>query len=508
MNANLACNLISTAQRRANTTAVMLDAQRLSYAALDEMTAKLAGFLRARGVAPGDRIGLMLPNVPEFAVLYYGILRAGAIVVPMNVQFKRREIAFYLGDSGAQLLFAWAGCEEAFAGALEAGADCIVLDPGELARKIRTSPPLRQAVQCEPSDTAVILYTSGTTGRPKGAQLTHGNLGHNCGVALQLFDLHESSVFLGVLPLFHSFGQTCALNATIAVGATLTLLSRFDPGKTLSQIARDRVTVFAGVPTMFGALLNHRERAAYDLSSLHLCVSGGAALPVEVLHAFEAAFGCIILEGYGLSETSPIASFNRADGLRKPGSIGEPVDGVEMKIADEHGNELPRGAVGEILIRGHNVMKGYWQRASATSEVMTADGWFKSGDLGRVDEDGYFYVVDRKKDMIIRGGYNVYPREIEEVLYQHPAVREAAVVGIPHPLLGEEVGAAVVPVPGQVITPEALRQYVKEQVAGYKYPRHIWFVSELPKTATGKILKREIAPPPDLSAEATSDAHR
>jgi long-chain acyl-CoA synthetase len=507
MNANLACNLIATAQRRPNHTAITLDAVRLSYAELDEASARLAGFLRARGIAPGDRVGLMVPNVPDFAILYYGILRAGAVVVPMNTQFKQREVSYYLADSGASLLFTWAGCDEAQAGAREAGAECVVLDAGSLLRRIATSAPAPRPAQCDGHDTAVILYTSGTTGKPKGAQLTHANLGHNAGIAIQLFDLDASSVFLGVLPLFHSFGQTCALNATVAAGGTLTLVTRFEPAKVLSVIARDQVSVFAGVPTMFGALLNHGGRQRFDISSLRLCVSGGAALPVELLHAFETAFGCIILEGYGLSETSPIASFNHPDRTRKPGSIGEPVDGVEMRIVDAHGDELPQGEVGEIVIRGHNVMKGYWQRLDATAESITPDGWFHSGDLGRVDEEGYFYIVDRKKDMIIRGGFNVYPREIEEVLYQHPAVREAAVVAIPHPLLGEEVGAAVVLVAGAAITPEELRQFVKRQVAAYKYPRLVWLVDELPKTATGKILKRSIKPPPELLGEGPRDAH-
>jgi long-chain acyl-CoA synthetase len=340
----------------------------------------------------------------------------------------------------------------------------------------------------------VILYTSGTTGTPKGAELTHANLGRNAEVALQLFGLHARSVILGSLPLFHSFGQTCALNAAMLAGASVTLLPRFDAGRALEIIERDRVTVFMGVPTMYGALLNHPERDRYDVSSLQLCVSGGASLPVELLHGFEQAFGCTILEGYGLSETSPIASFNHPDRDRKPGSIGTPIDGVEMKLVDPTGDEVPPGEVGEIVIRGHNVMKGYWRKPDATSEAISPDGWFRSGDLAVMDEDGYFFIVDRKKDMIIRGGYNVYPREIEEVLYSHPAVREAAVVGVPHAELGEEVAAAVALKPDIRATEEELREYVKEQVAAYKYPRLVWFVDELPKTATGKILKRELLP--------------
>jgi long-chain acyl-CoA synthetase len=340
----------------------------------------------------------------------------------------------------------------------------------------------------------VILYTSGTTGTPKGAELTHANLRRNADLALGLFDLGSEAVTLGALPLFHSFGQTCGLNATIAAGGTLTLIPRFDPGKALEIIARDGVNVFQGVPTMYSAMLHCDSAESADTSSLTVCASGGAAMPVEVMRAFEEKFGAKILEGYGLSETSPVASFNHPDRERKAGSIGTPIDGVEMKVVDDDGNDVPQGEVGEIVIRGHNVMKGYWNKPEATEEAIR-DGWFHTGDMAKVDEDGYFFIVDRKKDMIIRGGYNVYPREIEEVLYEHPAVREVAVVGVPDDSLGEEVGAAVALKEGQTVTEEELRDHAKEHVASYKYPRRIWFVDELPKGPTGKILKREIEVP-------------
>ncbi len=499
MSTNLARNLIATARRQPDRTALKLDDARMSYARLDDATARMAGFLGERGVMPGDRVCLMLPNVPEFAIIYYGALRAGAVVVPMNVLFKRREVAYYVQDSGAKLLFAWHGfADAAEAGAAEAGAPCVLVGPGDIERMIAEAAPVVDPVAREATDTAVLLYTSGTTGRPKGAELTHANLARNADVSQRLFGIDDRSVLLGVLPLFHSFGQTCALNATIAAGAMLSLVQRFDPGKALEVIAGDRVTLFEGVPTMFGALLHHPERERFDHSSLRLCVSGGASLPLEVLRGFEAAFGCPVLEGYGLSETSPVASFHRVDRERKPGSIGIPIDGVEMKVVDPAGAELAPGEVGEIVVRGHNVMKGYWQRPEATAEAITSDGWFRTGDLARVDQDGYFFIVDRKKDMIIRGGFNVYPREVEETLYQHPAVREAAVVAIPHHELGEEVGAAVVLKPGSDISPEELRDFVKDQIAAYKYPRYVWFIDQLPRTATGKILKREIALPPEI----------
>jgi long-chain acyl-CoA synthetase len=496
MTANLAENLKASARRDPERTAVKLDDLRLSYAALDDASARTASLLRERGVRAGDRVGLMLPNVPHFAIAYYGVLRAGATVVPMNVLLKRREVAFLLGDSEAKLLLAWHGfAEEAQPGAADTGAECTIVAPAEFEELLAGVAPLPGIAERSPADTAVILYTSGTTGTPKGAELTHANLGRNAQVATQLFDLDAESMTLGSLPLFHSFGQTCALNASLLAGASVTLLPRFDPGKALEIVERDQVGVFMGVPTMYNALLNHPDRARFDVSSLRTCVSGGASLPMELLHAFEQEFGCKILEGYGLSETSPIASFNHPDRERKPGSIGTPIEGVEMKLVDSADGDVALGEVGEVVIRGHNVMKGYWRKPEATAEAISADGWFHSGDLARIDEDGYFFIVDRKKDMIIRGGYNVYPREIEEVLYSHPGVREAAVVGVPHHELGEEVGAAVVLQPDADVTEDELRDFVKGQIAAYKYPRVVWFVDELPKTATGKILKREIELP-------------
>ena len=341
----------------------------------------------------------------------------------------------------------------------------------------------------------MILYTSGTTGKPKGAELTHFNLPRNADVASRTTcEISEGDIVLGTLPLFHSFGQTVSMNASLRVGATLTLVPRFDPDEALETMQRDRVTHFYGVPTMYGALLHHPGRERYDTSALRTCITGGASMPVEVLRGFEEAFGCIVLEGYGLSETSPVASSNHPDMERKPGSIGTPLEEVEMKVVDEDDNEVAQGEVGEIVIRGHNIMKGYWQRPDATAEAMRG-GWFHSGDMARVDEDGYFFIVDRKKDLIIRGGYNVYPREVEEVLYEHPKIREAAVLGVPHDQLGEEVGAAVVLHDGEQLEPEEVSAYVKERIAAYKYPRAVWFLDDLPKGPTGKILKREIERP-------------
>ena len=499
---NLAASLARNAADNPDRVAIHLGDQTTSYSELDDQSTRVAGLLAARGIAPGTPIGIMLPNVPEFASVYYGILRTGAVVVPMNPLLKAREIAYYLGDSGAPVIFAWhVTAPEVEIGAKEAGAEAILVDPATFPDILATASPAPQVIDRAAYDTAVVLYTSGTTGHPKGAELTHANLINNVEVsAADLFQLGPDDLIFGGLPLFHAFGQTCTLNAAIMTGASLTVLPRFDAAKALEILADQRVTIFAGVPTMFSALLHVPDRSDYDVSALRLCISGGAAMPVEVLRQFEDAFDCIVLEGYGLSETSPVASFNHPGRERKPGSIGTPIRGVEMRVVDASGAEVPQGEVGEIAIRGHNIMKGYLNRPDATAEAVSADGWFRTGDIGRVDEDGYYYIVDRKKDLIIRGGYNIYPREIEEVLYEHPEVAEAAVVGIPHPELGEEVGAAVALKPGATVTTDELRSYVKSQVAAYKYPRRVWIVDALPKGPTGKILKKEITVP---DAEAT-----
>jgi long-chain acyl-CoA synthetase len=491
---NLANEFVEAARIYPDRTAVRQDDVVLTYANLDARTASVAGWLTANGVLPGDRVGVMLPNVADFAVVYYGVLRAGAVVVPINPLLRGREVEHYLSDSGARLIFAWHAAEGGAEAAAATGARVVTVGTGtpEYAGHAAAQTVERRAAD----DTAVILYTSGTTGTPKGAELTHENLRRNAALsATGLLGIDQDDVVVGCLPLFHSFGQTCALNATLASGACITLVPRFDPPTVLDVIERDGATVFAGVPTMYVALAGLGADPART-KTLKTCISGGAALPVEVLHSFEAAYRCLILEGYGLSETSPVASFNLR-GKRREGSIGTPVEGVAMRVIDVDGNDMPSGEVGEIAIAGHNVMKGYWQRPDATAAAIV-DGWFRTGDLGRQDEDGFFYIVDRKKDMIIRGGFNVYPREVEEVLYEHPDVIEAAVLGVPHPTHGEEVAAAVALRPGSSVSADELRAYVKERVAPYKYPRLVWFVDALPKGGTGKILKRAIVVPAEV----------
>ncbi|SEG40567.1 long-chain acyl-CoA synthetase [Thermomonospora echinospora] len=488
---NLADRLPAAAGRLGGRTVLTLDGAGLSYHALEALSARVAGLLRGRGVGPGDRVAVMLPNVPEFAVVYYGALRAGAVVVPLDPLLKRREIAAYVGDCGARLLVAWHACAEAAeAGTAGTGADCLFVVPEEFRRLLRGAVPVGEVAATSPDDIAVLLYTAGTTGRPKGIELTHGNLAGNAATVARMHALGVDDVVLGALPLYHAFGQTCALNATVHAGGRLTLMPRFDPGRALELIRRDGVTVFQGVPAMYIALLD--QPGASDMSLLRVCVSGGAALPPAVLRAYETRFGCRIVEGYGLSETSAVAAANRGGHRRRPGSVGRPVPGVEMRVVGDDGRELSPGEIGEIVVRGPNVMKGYWRDPAATAEAIR-DGWFHTGDLGRTDGDGFFFLVGRRRDVIIRGGRTVYPGEVEEVLHEHPAVRQAAVVGVPHPELGEEV-AAVVALRAPV-EPEELREFVRERVAAYKYPRHVSCVDELPTGPTGKILKRALTPP-------------
>ncbi|WP_406101881.1 long-chain fatty acid--CoA ligase [Streptomyces sp. NBC_01003] len=493
---DLCALLARSARSHADRTAVRQGSSVLTYGELDDLTARFAALLRTRGVRAGDRVAMVLPNVVHFPVVYYGILRAGAVVVPMNPLLKSDEMAFVLQDCAARFVVAEPSASgEAVPAAATAGAECLVADPVALDAQLRLAVPMTGAAVNADDDTAVILYTSGTTGTPKGAELTHRNLVSNALTAARtLLCVGPDDVLFGGLPLFHAFGQTCAMNTAVAAGACLTLLPRFDAAAALELLRRDEVTVFLGVPTMYTALLQTGIGPA--LPRLRLAVSGGASLPVELLHAAERDLGVTVLEGYGLSETSPVACFNPPDRPRKPGSIGLPVRGVELRLVGDDGRVVGPGAVGELAIRGENVMKGYWNRPDATARAFQ-EGWFHSGDLARVDEDGYYFIVDRKKDLVIRGGYNVYPREIEEVLYRHPDVAEAAVIGVPDPARGEEVAAVVVLRPGAGTTTDELRDYVRQRVAAYKYPRIVRFVDALPKGATGKILKRDIvlAPP-------------
>ncbi len=502
---NLAHFLDVTARAYPDTTAVILDEVKLSYAELAAYAKRVASMLAKKGIGPGDKVAVMIPNTPHFPMVYYGILHAGATVVPVNVLYQHYEIEHYLNDSEATAFFAFKMFEEEAVRAFNNVETCqhlIMVGPREWMDTPETgenfmhlmmqADPDFATVQTMPDDTAVILYTSGTTGAPKGAELSHFNLFFNAYYSTrEVVTITPGDVCLVVLPLFHSFGQTCLMNASILGGGTMSLLPRFETEKAMQVIQRDKVKLIAMVPTMYGFFLNQPNYADFDLSSIQIACSGGAALPEEIHRRFQERFGINILEGYGLSETSPVASFTLKDMELKVGSIGKPIWGVDMAIMREDGSIADVEEVGEIVIRGHNIMKGYYRRPEATAEAIV-NGWFHSGDLGKRDADGYFFIVDRKKDLIIRGGMNIYPREIEEVLYNHPKVMEAAVVGIPCPLRGEEVKVYVAPRGGEWLTVQEVEEYLQDRMAKYKWPKEVEVLPELPKGPTGKILKREL----------------
>ncbi len=489
---NLAENLARTARARGRSAALTAGDRVTTFGELDRDSRRVAGFLAARGVRPGDRVGVVVPNVPEFAALYYGILRLGAVVVPTDPLLGQQGMEQHLEDSGVRILVAWATTREDVGPAARAvGAEALLLEAGGLGRLVGDAPAYDRVEPVAAGDTAVILSTSGTTGEPKGVELTHANLLRNCEVVVNdLLQLTSEDVVFGGLPLFHALGQTVGLNAAIRAGACLALLTRFSGAAALRTLQDQRVTVMQGVPAMYAAMLHEPHRSDHDLSRLRVGVSIGAPLSVEVLLGFEEAFTCLVLEGYGLSESSPVATFNRRD-RRRVGSIGLPVKGVELRVVDDGGSDVEDGEPGEILVRGHNVMKAYWGRPDDTAATVV-DGWLRTGDLGLRDEDGFFYLVGRKRELIHRGADLVYPREVEEVLHDHPDVLEAAVIGPPHPTLGGEVGAVVTLRPFATATESELLDFVRSRVAAHKCPRTVDVVDEIPRTATGNILKRAI----------------
>lgn len=500
-------------------TAMRMGERSFTYAQLEAMSNSVASYLQTLGLKQGDKVALGCPNLPYFAFVYYGILKAGMVVVPLNVLLKPREIAYHLRDADVKAYFVFEGTAELPMGQMGKAAfdevdDCehfvmMTADPAQagpvdgamtLGRILASPAHGFELVATESSDTAVILYTSGTTGQAKGAELSHLNMVLNAQVSSRLFESRDldpaDRVFLMILPLFHSFGQTCGMNAMFYSGAQITMLPRFDAVQALRTMQGHKVTAFAGVPTMYWAMLNEVQKLEPEVltsikETLTFCLSGGSAMPVEVLKNFEKVFDAPIMEGYGLSETSPVASFNHADRERKVGTVGQPIWGVDIKAVDQDDNEVPSGETGEIVIRGHNVMKGYYQRPEASAEALRG-GWFHSGDIGTVDEAGYVTIVDRVKDMIIRGGFNVYPREIEEVLMTHPAVSLAAVVGVPDAESGEEIKAFVVLKEDVAATAEEIMAWSKDEMAAYKYPRLLDIREALPMNATGKILRREL----------------
>ncbi|WP_328224176.1 MULTISPECIES: long-chain-fatty-acid--CoA ligase [unclassified Streptomyces] len=514
---NVSGLLTRTASGHPARTAIVFGGDRISYAELDAASNRVANLLIERGVRPGEKVALSCTNSPQFTTIYFGILKAGAVVVPLNVLLKAREIAYHLNDCEATAYFAVEGSpelpigREAWSAFQAAGraAHFFLIGSGTLvdgvtpdqvhAAAVAGQPETSETVERADDDTAVILYTSGTTGQPKGAELRHRNVYDIARAGVQLFasDPATPDVYLCVLPLFHAFGQMVIQNGAIGFGGTLVLQARFSAREALDLMLDHAVTFFGGVPTMYWGLLEALDDSvdvARLAANLRIAVSGGSALPAKIHQEFKERFGVTILEGYGLSETAAIASFARYGEEPRVGSIGLPIAGVRMKLINDDWSDVADdpGAVGEIAIKGYNIMKGYYERPEATSEAID-QGWFRTGDLARKDADGFYFIVDRSKDMIIRGGFNVYPRELEEVLMEHPAVSLVAVIGVPHRSHGEEIKAVVVRKAGDRTTEAELTAWGKEQFAGYKYPRIVEFVDALPMTATGKILKRELS---------------
>ncbi|WP_338794038.1 long-chain fatty acid--CoA ligase [Bernardetia sp. MNP-M8] len=511
---NLSVILEDSARKFPNKDAFIFMDKHFSYNQINAAANQVANGLVRNGIKKGDRVALSCLNLPFFPIAYFGILKAGAIVVPLSVLLKRDEIEYHLKDSGAKAYFCFEGtaelpmaiegkagfdattsCEQFYVITGNPAAPSPIENTETLGSLIANQSPIFENIQTLADDTALIIYTSGTTGKPKGAELSHSNLIHNAMLSTDITDLNRDDKQLIVLPLFHIFAMTVLMNAGLYKGATSVLLPRFDAETVLELMQKHTVTVFAGVPTMYWGLLNY-ENTKFDLKAiaknLKTCVSGGAALPVNVLEEFEAKFEVPILEGYGMSEGSPVVTFNQKTVGKKAGSVGTPVWGVEVKIVDENDNEMPIGEKGELIYRGHNVMKGYFNRPEE-NKVTLKNGWLYSGDVAIKDEDGFFFIVDRTKEMIIRKGLNVYPREVEEVIMKHQAVSMVAVIGVPNDESGEEIKACVVVHKGKEVSEEELMAYTKEHIAAYKYPRIIEFMDALPMSATGKILKKELS---------------
>jgi long-chain acyl-CoA synthetase len=511
---NLSTCIQESARRYPSKIAYVFGDTELTFAQVNAAANMVANGLVAIGIKPGDKVGLSCYNLPFFPIVYFGILKAGAVVVPLSVLLKKDEIAYHLTDSDAKAYFCFVGTEDlpmgqmGHAGFQEAPLceDFFMIMPKSempssiegtqtLGSLMNGQSPAFDTVQTTAEDTAVIIYTSGTTGRPKGAELTHSSLMQNAILSADLGTLNKDDTLLIVLPLFHIFAMTVLMNAGAYRSCKAILLPKFDAETVFTLLQKHKVTIFAGVPTMYWGLLNYKEeKFDYKAISANLkcCYSGGAALPVNVLEEFEARFKVEILEGYGMSEGSPVVTFNMKEFGRKPGSVGKPVWGVDVKIVDDKDSEVPTGEKGELIYRGHNVMKGYYKRPESNAKTLKM-GWLYSGDVAIKDEDGFYFIVDRTKEMIIRGGFNVYPREVEEVMTKHEAVSLVAVIGIPDEKMGEEIRACVVLKPGKSVSDSELMAWTKKHIAAYKYPRQIRFMDALPMSATGKIMKKELS---------------
>lgn len=510
---NISCLLEDSALRYPSNSAFVFMDTDLNYTQINAAANQVANGLIKKGIKPGDKVAMSCLNLPYFPIIYFGILKAGAVIVPLSILLKEDEIAYHLTDSEAKAYFCFEGTPDLPMGKLgyagwKAVADCTEFimvmakpealapyeDTGTFAELTKDQPATFESYPTGAEDTALIIYTSGTTGRPKGAELTHSNILNNTILSTNLLNSTNKDTQLIVLPLFHIFAMVVQMTAGIYKGVRNILLPRFDAEAVFGLILKHNVSIFAGVPTMYWGL-NHYTGDKFDYGEisklLRIAISGGASLPMQVLTDFEKRFNVPILEGYGMSEGSPVVTFNQLETGRKPGSIGTPVWGVEVKLVDENDNEVPVGEKGELLYRGHNVMKGYYNKPEANAETLR-NGWMHSGDIATKDEEGFYYIVDRTKDMIIRGGLNVYPREIEEVMAKHEAISMVAVIGVPDEKYGEEIKAIVVRKDGATSTEAEIQSWIKEKIADYKYPRIVEFIDKLPLSATGKILKKEL----------------
>ncbi|GAX90157.1 long-chain-fatty-acid--CoA ligase [Effusibacillus lacus] len=514
--------LTNTAAKYPEQTAVRYNDEAYTYRQLKENVDSLAAALANLGLQKGDRAAVMFPNCPQYMIAYYAVLQAGGIVVQVNPHYTEHELKHILQDSGAK----WVLTSDEQTGKLLAvrsqtaieriilfgpcpdSPDHTLLHAEKLIASCPPCPPQPEIDAKE--DVAVLQYTGGTTGRSKGVMLTHYNLVANAyqsyWASSQVLQI-PGEVTLGISPLYHVYGMTSCMNVSVLIGGTVILLSGFDRDEVIEIIAKYRPTLFPGVPTMYIALLNHPKSGETDLTCLKVCNCGSAPMPVEVIHQFEAKTGARIVEGYGLSEASPVTHRNPVQGIRKAGSIGIPLVHTEARIVDLEtgGRTLSTGEAGELVVKGPQVMKGYWNNPEETRAALR-EGWLYTGDIAMMDEDGYYYIVGRKKELIITGGLNVYPKEVEEVLYQHPAVQEAAVVGIPDSYRGEAVKAYVVPKQGQSVTEEELIDFCRSQLSPYKAPRSVELRSSLPKTTVGKILKRTLVEEERMNMKDSSNA--
>lgn len=510
---NLSSFLDDSALRYANNPAFTFAENTLTYAQVNAAANQVAHALIKQGIKQGDKVALSCLNLPYFPIIYFGILKMGAVVVPLSVLLKTDEIIFHLQNSDAKAYFCFQGsadlpmakmgfdafnqvdsCQQFFHVMSNPADSTEFADVKTLSVLMQDMPAQFDSCATQADDTAVIIYTSGTTGQPKGAELTHSNLVMNALVCQEFVRVQTNDTQLIVLPLFHIFAMTVQMNLGIYKGCHNILLPRFDANDVFELFIKHKVTVFCGVPTMYWGLVNSKEndeKLAEVSKNLRLAVSGGASLPLAVLNDFKQKFKVDLIEGYGMSEGSPVVTFNQLEIGTKPGSIGTPIWGVQVKLVDTEGHEVATGEKGELLYKGHNVMKGYYNRPQANEKTLK-DGWLHSGDIAIKDEDGFYSIVDRTKDMIIRSGLNVYPRQVEEVMIQHEAVSLVAVIGVPDAEKGEEIKAFVVLSEGKSISQDELKAWTKERIASYKYPRVIEFIDALPMSATGKILKKEL----------------